>query len=95
MTSAVDTAQAMALVEMLFGTPDAAARRAVAVLHAQAAALAWVRDTTGHYPAPKPVASALSRAAAALRDGTDDRDPAEVLPAIAADALGTFLAAAP
>jgi len=43
---------------------DAAAARAVAVIHAQAAALAWVHDTTGTYPAPRPVSDAIAAAAA-------------------------------
>jgi hypothetical protein len=38
------------LVDHLFGPPDDASDRSVAVLHAHAAALAWVRDATGGYP---------------------------------------------
>src|SRR5262245_65295091 len=49
-----------ALVDKVFGLTadpdaDAAAARAVAVIQAQAEALRWVHDTTGAYPAPRPV----------------------------------------
>ena len=64
---------------------DRAAERAVRVLHAQAAALAWVRQTTGTYPAPPAVAQRLAEAAAQLRG--DDRDPVTVLIGVAADAV--------
>jgi hypothetical protein len=39
---------------------DRAADRAVRVLHAQAAALAWVRQTAGAYPAPPAVSQRLA-----------------------------------
>ena len=55
------------------------------VLHAQAAALAWVRQTTGRYPAPTGVARRLAEAAAQLRG--DDRDPVTVLIGVAATAV--------
>lgn len=92
MTTTVDTAAAHALVEQIFGVPDAAARRAVDVIHAQAAALAWVHETTGRYPSPKPVAAAIREAAAGLRDVDDKRDPKQVLFAVAAEALAAHLA---
>jgi hypothetical protein len=80
-------ARAHALVDELCGPPDEAADRAVAVLHAHAAALAWVRAVTRSYPAPKPVARRLETAAARLRSGEDDRDPARVLIEVATSAL--------
>jgi hypothetical protein len=43
---------------------DQAADRAVRVLHAQSAALAWVRQATGTYPAPPAVARLLADTAA-------------------------------
>jgi hypothetical protein len=56
-------------VDALCGVvPDAAADRAVEVLHAHAAALAWVRQALGTYPAPPGVAQQLAVAAAQLRD---------------------------
>lgn len=82
-----DSDRAHALIDTLFGEPDAAADRTVAVLNAQAAALAWVRDTTGTYPAPPPVAEQLSTAARQLRSGDDPRDPAPVLIQVAVEAL--------
>jgi hypothetical protein len=66
-------------------TADGAAERAVRVPHAQAAALAWVRQTTGTYPAPPAVAQRLAEAAAQLRG--DDRDPVTVLIGVAAAAV--------
>lgn len=85
------TGDCRAAVEALCGSlpPDSAADqvadRAVRVLNAHAAALDWVRQTTGSYPAPVEVARRLSEAAAQLRD--DDRDPATVLIGIAAGAV--------
>jgi hypothetical protein len=64
---------------------DQAADRAVRVLQAQAAALAWVHQTTGTYPAPATVARRLAEAAARLR--TDDRDPDTELIRVAAAAV--------
>jgi hypothetical protein len=64
---------------------DRAADRAVRVLHAQAAALAWVRQTAGTYPAPPAVAQRLAEAATQLRG--DDRDPVSVLIGVAAAAV--------
>jgi hypothetical protein len=64
---------------------DLAADRAVRVLHAQAAALAWVRQTTGTYPAPPAVAQCLAEAAVQLRG--NDRDPVTVLIGVAAAAV--------
>jgi hypothetical protein len=69
------------------GVPDAAANWAVDVIHAQAAALAWVRDTTGFYPAPSAVASRIAVAAAELRVGPPGHDPVEHLAQVARDAL--------
>ena len=79
--------RAQALIEDLFGRSDAAADRAVRVLHAQAAALAWIHETTGQYPAPAYVAARLNTVAQRLRDGADDADPATVLAHTAAQAL--------
>jgi hypothetical protein len=90
-TAYPDSAAALALVDKIFGPPDAAARRAVDILHAQGAALAWVRDTTGRYPSPRPVADAIQEAATALRRVDDERDPREVLSAVAAEALAAYL----
>jgi hypothetical protein len=64
---------------------DQAADKAVRVLHAQSAALAWVRQATGMYPAPPTVAQRLAEAAAQLRE--DDRDPVTVLIGVAATAV--------
>jgi hypothetical protein len=93
MTTA-DRTRAHALIDELFGAPDTAADRAVAVLHAHAAALAWVRDTTGRYPAPAEVAARLDAAAQRLRSGADDRDPVSVLGQAAVDALAEYRSAA-
>ena len=89
MTAAVALTHAHTLVDDLLGPPDRAADRAVAVLHAHAAALAWIRDTTGAYPAPAEVAARLDSVAASLRGG-DNRDPAAVLGQTAVDALAAF-----
>ena len=64
---------------------DRAADRAVQVLHAHAAALAWVRQATGTYPALPAVAAHQAEIAAQLRD--DDRDPLTTLIAAAATAV--------
>jgi hypothetical protein len=82
------TDRAHALVDELCGPPDAAAARSVDVLHAQAAALAWVRQFTGSYPAPTRVVARVDAAAGKLRAGEDDRDPRVVLIQVAVDALG-------
>ncbi len=81
-----DHARAHALIEALCGTPDQAADRAVEVIHAHAAALAWLRAVTGTRPAPAVVAAQLRLAAAQLRRGDDERDPYLVLIRVAADA---------
>ena len=88
-----DRARARALVDELFGPPAPPADRAVAVLNAHAAALAWVRRTTGAYPAPASVSEQLNRAAERLRSGADGRDPLTVLGQVAADALAAHRAA--
>jgi hypothetical protein len=85
MTSERDVARALALVEKLFGPSDERADRVVEVLNAQAAALSWVYETTGAYPAPPEVAKQLHDVAMTLRE--DDRDPVPVLRQVAADAL--------
>ncbi len=85
--TAGDRTRAHALVDDLVGPPDHEADRVVAVLNAHAAALAWVRETTGAYPAPADVAAALAMAANMLRDGRDNRDPVRVLGQTAVDAL--------
>jgi hypothetical protein len=94
MTTTRDNAQAHALVDELLGAPDETADRAVAVLHAHAAALTWVRDATRHYPAPPSVARALAVAAERLRTDEDDRDPVAVLGQTAIDALAAHREAA-
>lgn len=66
----------------------------MAVLNAHAAALAWIRDTTGRYPAPAEVAARLNAVAERMRSGADLRDPAPILLRIAADALAEHRAAA-
>ncbi|GEM_PF-4838509 len=93
MTAADDRARAHALVDDLLGQPDQAADRAVAVLHAHAAALAWVRDTTGAYPAPASVAARLDSVAERLRSGDDERDPVAALGQAAIDAHRSTAAA--
>ncbi|WP_173159097.1 hypothetical protein [Phytohabitans suffuscus] len=90
--SAEERARALALVERICGPLDAATRRTGAALEAHAAALAWVRKTTGRSPSPAPVAAALRQAAAGLHDVADERDPREVLFAIAEEALAAHLA---
>jgi hypothetical protein len=83
----VELARAHALIDELCGPPDEAADRVVVVLNAQAAALAWVRDVTGVYPAPASVSARLDEAAASLRTGADARDPASALVQVAQEAL--------
>lgn len=92
MTVTAERARANALVEELFGTSDAAADRAVEVIHAQAAALAWVCDTTGSYPVPATVAARLQAVAVRLR--RDNRDPRAVLMETAKQALAAHRAVA-
>lgn len=75
------------LVDVLCGEPDAEAVRQVEVLHAHAAALAWIGQATDSYPAPGWVAERLQEAADQLRAGTDERDPRTVLVQVAALAL--------
>ncbi len=82
-----DRTRAHDLIDALCGKPDAAADRTVEVLNAQAAALSWVREATGAYPAPASVAEALNSAAGPLRTGDDPRDPVIVLGRIAVEAL--------
>lgn len=94
MTTAGDRIRAHALVDDLLGPSDELADRAVAVLHAHAAALAWVRETIGRYPAPTSVAAMLATAAERLRSGEGDRDPVAVLGQAAVDALAAHRAAA-
>lgn len=84
---AADLDRAHALIDALCGEPDAAAIRAVDVLHAQAAALAWVREVTCAYPAPAHVAERLQAAADELRVPGDERNPHAVLIQVAAAAL--------
>jgi hypothetical protein len=94
MGAADDRTRAHALVDDLLGQPDQVADRAVAVLHAHAAALAWVRNATGLYPAPPTVAAELNRVAGRLRTGADGRDPVAVLGRAALDALAAYRAGA-
>lgn len=84
------TERAHELVDELLGPPDQVADRAVAVLHAHAAALAWVRDATGSYPAPAKVAAVVASAAERLRTGDDERDPVAVLGQTAVQALAAL-----
>jgi len=88
-TSSAERTRTRAIIEKLCGpwVEDPAADRAVAVIHAHAAALAWVRDTTGVYPAPASVAAELERVSWPLRTGADGRDPVTVLAQTAAAAL--------
>jgi hypothetical protein len=81
------TDRAHGLVDAVCGEPDAAAVRAVAVLQAHGAVLAWVRQATGSYPAPVRVAERLQEAALRLRTGVDAGEPGAVLVQIAAAAL--------
>ncbi|WP_239333375.1 MULTISPECIES: hypothetical protein [unclassified Frankia] len=92
MSTADDRTWAHALVDELVGQPDQAADRAVAVLHAHAAALAWVRDTTRFYPAPPSIAAELNSVAMRLRTGADEGDPVAVLGRVAVDALAAYRA---
>jgi hypothetical protein len=87
MPIADDRTRANALPDQLVGPFDEAAKRTVAVLNAHAAALSWVRDTTGSYPAPDSVANELRRVAGELRSGADRRYPATALGQAAVDAL--------
>ncbi|WP_205447157.1 hypothetical protein [Candidatus Frankia alpina] len=73
---------------------DAAWKGVVAVLHAHAAALAWVRDSVGLYPVPLEIAAVLNDLDGQLRDVGDDRDPVAVLGRAAVDALAAYRAAA-
>jgi hypothetical protein len=93
MTAAADRARAHALVDDLLGPPDQAADRHVAVLHAHAAALAWVGNTIGAYPVPASVAARLESTAERLRTGDDKRDPVAVLGQAAVDALAAHRSA--
>jgi hypothetical protein len=94
MTSSAERTRTRAIIEELCGPwiEDPAADRAVAVMHAHAAALAWVRDTTGAYPSPASVAAELERVSWPLRTGEDDRDPVAVLSQTAAEALAAHMA---
>ncbi|AEH11759.1 MULTISPECIES: hypothetical protein [Protofrankia] len=94
MSTADDRTRAHALVDDLLGQPDQAADRSVAVLHAHAAALAWIRDTTGLYPASPGIVAELNSVAGRLRTGIDDRDPVAVLGQAAVDALAAHRASA-
>ncbi|SHN14024.1 hypothetical protein [Cryptosporangium aurantiacum] len=78
---------AHSLIDAICGQPDAAATRAVEVLSAQAAALAWVGQATGSYPAPAGVAARLREVADELKDPSDSRDPDAVMIQVAAEAL--------
>jgi hypothetical protein len=90
MDSDADRARARQLVHDLLGPSDAAADRAVTVLHAHAAALAWVRDVTGRYPAPDVVAAQLEAVAHRLRAEAVDEDPVAVLHTVAVEALAAY-----
>jgi len=79
------TSRAHDLVDALFGVPDRSANRAVQVIHAQAAALSWVREATGATHAPLAVARRLQEVANQLR--SDERDPNGVLIQVAVEAL--------
>ncbi|WP_345072719.1 hypothetical protein [Phytohabitans flavus] len=92
MQTRLDPAELHAFIDRVFGTPDAAACRVVDVLEAQADALAWVRDTTGRYPSPKPVAAAVQEAATGLRGVDDKRDPRQILSTVAVEALAAYMA---
>ncbi len=94
MSAVDDRSRAHALVGDLLGESDQCAERAVAVLNAHAAALAWVRDTIGVYPAPAGIAAELNNVAGRLRSGVDDRDPVAVLGRAAVEALAAHRASA-
>lgn len=79
--------RAHALIDEVCGQPDPAATRAVEVLTAQAAALTWVGQATGTYPAPAGVAARLREVAEELKDPSNQRDPDSVLIQAAATAL--------
>ena len=98
-----DYEAAMAAIQALVGPlpldpeADARADRAVAVIHAQAAALGWVHQATGAYPAPPLVARAIAQTAARLRDletGAAEPDPDRVLIGVAVEALSAYRATA-
>src|SRR5262245_61672158 len=86
------SARAVALVQELFGLSDPVADHVVEVLHAQGAALEWVREKIGTYPAPRPVAAHLEAVAQRLRSGVDRRDPVVALQEAAEEALATYQA---
>jgi hypothetical protein len=92
MPTRLDPADLQTFIDKVFGTPDAAACRVVEVIEAHVAALAWVRHTTGRYPSPRPVAAAIQEAANGRRSVDDKRDPNEILSAVAAEALGAYMA---
>ncbi|WP_322761569.1 hypothetical protein, partial [Frankia sp. Cr2] len=91
MSAVDDRSRAHALVGDLLGESDQFSERAVAVLNAHAAALAWVRDTIGVYPAPAGIAAELNNVAGRLRSGADDRDPVAVLGRAAVEARRALL----
>jgi len=90
-----ERAFAHALVETLLGPADARADRDVEVLHAHAAALAWIREAVGSYPTPIGIAIALEQVAADLRHDGDDRDPVLVLGEAALRALAAYRSTGP
>ena len=92
MTASADRDRAHALVDELFGPTDPAADRAVDILHAHAAALTWVREIIGSYPAPPSVAAHLARTAEGLRADAEHGEPAAVLHEAAVEALAAYRA---
>jgi hypothetical protein len=93
MTASGDQARAHAVVDQLFGPTDPVADRAVDVLHAHAAALAWACEATGSDPAPPSVAARLSETAERLRSGSERADPFVTLHRAALDAVAAHRAA--
>lgn len=83
----VDRARAHAVVDELVGPTDTAGDRAVAVLHAHAAALASLRRALSYAATPPAVAERLNQLAHRLRTFDLDRDPDEAFEACAAEAL--------
>ncbi|MBL7488258.1 hypothetical protein I6A60_09455 [Frankia sp. AgB1.9] len=85
-----ERASAHALVEDLLGPSDARADRSIEVLHAHAAALAWVREAVGSYPTPAAIAVELEQVAEELRRAEDEREPVLVLRQAALRALTAY-----
>lgn len=86
----VDRARAHALVDELVGPTDSPGDRAVAVIHAHAAALASVRRALHGAVTPPTVAERLNQLADRLRTRDFDTDPDEAFQECVAEALCEF-----